>query len=191
MLGIAIIGASTGAPRTHHLYLEPLPPEFTAPIVIVQHMPLGPFIDGMLRYLHDNVSAPAKLARDGDALRPREILLAEPGFHVRFAKTGSQVCVSMDKGENTFAPSMNVTFSSAAEVFGRRSAVAMISGLHAHIDGLEGCQAVRRAGGTVIVTSRETTPCYHMVEHVRKAAAFDIEAPLPHILSAMSRSLRS
>jgi chemotaxis response regulator CheB len=191
MLGIALIGASTGAPRTHHVYLETMPPDFGAPIVIIQHMPSGPFMEGMLRYLRDKVNAPSKIAQDGDVPRAGEILVAEPGFQLRFARSGRQLCVTKDKGENPFAPSMNVTFRSAAEVYGRRSYVAMISGLHAHIDGIEGCRAVRQAGGKVIVTDRESTPCYHMVEHVRAAGEFDTESPLIGMLGVMAKWLRN
>ncbi|NLX12607.1 MAG: chemotaxis protein CheB [Phycisphaerales bacterium] len=182
MGGVVLIGASTGAPRTHHLYLGSMPEGFSATLVVIQHMPRGPFIHGFMRYLHSRAPVPTHLARDGDVLRPAEVLVVEPGYHLRFRKDRRSVELSPAEGENYFAPSMDVTFTSAAQVFGRHVCVAMISGLHAEHDGLSGCQAVRRAGGKVLVTDPETTPCYHMVRQIREANAYDAEAPLFDIL---------
>lgn len=190
MRGVLLIGASTGAPRSHHVYLQTAPRGFPWPIVIVQHMPCGPFIEGVLRYLRDTVALPSKLAEDGDPLRAGEVLLAVPGTHIRFDRTGTRVRVAPDAGENAFAPSMNVAFGSAAPVFGPRCLVGMMSGLHAEQDGVDGCRAVRRAGGKVVVTDRATTPCYHMVRQVRQAGEWDSEAPLNRLLMVMTDLIR-
>lgn len=191
MHGVVLIGASTGAPRTHHLYLETMPVGFSAAVVVIQHMPRGPFIHGFMRYLEDSVTITTRLAQDGDALRPGAVLVVEPGYQLRFRQDRRTVQVRPAQGENFFAPSMDVTFTSAAEVFGRRACVAMLSGLHAEHDGLAGCQAVRRAGGKVLVTDPDTTPCYHMIRQVREADAYDAEAPLFDILTVLSNWMRN
>ena len=134
MKAVVLIGASTGAPRTHHLYLECMPAKFAAPIIIIQHMPRGPFIKGFLRYLQESVTMPVKLAHDGDVLAGGTVLVVEPGYHLRFCSGGQRISVSPDAGENFFAPAMNVTFASAANVFGRQCFVGLLAGLHADID---------------------------------------------------------
>ncbi len=187
--GIVVVGASTGAPRTHHVYLQAMPRGFAAPIVIIQHMPHGPFIEGLLRYLRDKVSAPASLASDGARLRAGEIIVAEPGTQVRIDRSGAGVRVRPAEGENFFAPSMDVTFASAAEAYGPRCMAVMLAGLHAHHDGLIGCQTVRAHGGRVLVTDRATTSCYHMIEHIRRAQAANAEAALPDVLKVIARWL--
>jgi two-component system chemotaxis response regulator CheB len=191
MAAVVLIGASTGAPRTHHLYLQEMPSGFAACVVIIQHMPRGPFIHGFLRYLHETVDAPVKMAGDGDPLLPGTILIVEPGYHLRFAPNGRTVQVSPQAGENYFAPAMNVTFASAAQVFGPRCYVGMLSGLHADIDGLEGCRAVRAAGGMVLIADRASAACYNMIEQVREAGAFDAEGPLQRLLPAIKQRMRN
>ncbi len=191
MRGIVLIGASTGAPRTHDIYLRATPPSFAAPIVIIQHMPRGPFMEGFMRYLTQSVSVPCRFARNGDLLEPRHVYVGEPGSHVRFESSGQRLSVAPETGENHFAPSMNVAFASAAKVFGPRCFVAMLSGLHAHHDGLEGCRAVRRLGGRVLITDPATTNCYLMVKAVREAAEYDIEAPLHRVLTVFHDWMRS
>ncbi|MBN1343462.1 MAG: chemotaxis protein CheB [Phycisphaerae bacterium] len=189
MRGIVLIGASTGAPRTHHVYLKNMPVGFDVPVVVVQHMPPGPFIHGLLRYLQSAVKAPSKIAENGDPLRPGEVLVVEPGTQLRFGSARRCVRVSPDDGSCTFSPSMDVTFSSAAAVFGPACVAAMISGLHAVHDGLAGCRAVRRAGGKVLVTDPATTSCYLMVRQVRRAGEYDAEAPLDAIVPTAMRWL--
>lgn len=186
-----LIGASTGAPRTHHRYLGEVPRSLAASIVIVQHMPAGPFIEGVLRHLRRSVAVPVKLAENGDTLQPGRVLIAVPGSQLRFDRLARTARVARSRGENYFSPSINVTFSSAAAVFGSRCCAVMTSGLHADHDGLAGCRAVRAAGGQVIVTTPETTPCYRMVHQLRQEGAFDTEAPLPRILQVAARWLRS
>ncbi len=191
MHGVVLIGASTGAPRTHHLYLEAMPMGFPAAVVVIQHMPRGPFIHGFMRYLEDSVAISARLAQNGDPLGPGKVLVVEPGYHLRFRADRRTVNVRPAQGENYFAPSMDVAFTSAAEMFGRHTGVAMLSGLHAEHDGLAGCQAVRQAGGKVLVTDPATTPCYHMIRQVREADAYDAEASLFDILTVLSNWMRN
>lgn len=181
--GVVLIGASTGAPRTHHTYLQRMPADLRAPIVVVQHMPPGPFIQGLLRYLREHTPQPCELATDGAPLTAGHVYVAEPGTEVRCSNR-FRLQVVRPETRSELTPPMDVTFSSAARVFGVGVFVAMISGLHAHIDGLRGCQAVRRAGGCVAVTTPETTPVYSMVRHVRQARACDVEADLPDVLTA-------
>jgi two-component system chemotaxis response regulator CheB len=85
---------------------------------------------------------------------------------------------------------MDVTFASAAGVFGRRCFAAMLSGLHADIDGVEGCRAVRRAGGKVLVTDQATSACYLMIQQIRTAGAYDAEAPLQKTLTTIDQWTR-
>ncbi len=186
MSGIVLIGASTGAPRSHHVYLQNVPAGFCAPIVIVQHMPKGPFVEGMVRYLKNAVRLPVSIAQDADALRAGEVMVIEPGTQLRFAPGGTKVRVSPSVGENFFAPSMDVTFASAAQVFGPKCFAVILSGLHADVDGLEGCTAIRSRGGKVLVTNPQTTACYLMVERVCRAGQFDGEAPLSQVLKVVA-----
>lgn len=188
--GLLVIGASTGAPRLHHVYLQAAPHDFGIPIVIVQHLPPGPFIDGMLRYLGQSVSMPCTHAEDGAPLAPGQVFVVRPGTRLLLHIRPGYASVSPDPRRQSPAPSMNTTFCSAARAFGPRVCIAMLSGLHADIDGLRGCEAVRAAGGHVIVTDPATTPCYSMIRQLRMSRAVDDECPLSELLPTVSHWLR-
>ncbi len=183
--GVALIGASTGAPRIHEKYLSAMPQDFDLPIVIIQHMPRGAFIEGLLRHLTSIVHLDVSLAREAQALLPRQVLLVEPGFHLRFDPSGTKVRIRQQCGENFFSPSMDIAFTSAAEVFGHRAIVAMTSGLHAEHDGLRGCRMIRAAGGKVLITDPATTPCPLMAMEIKRANAYDEEVPMGRVLQTI------
>ena len=158
MPGIVLVGASTGAPRTHHVYLSRASEGFPAPIVIIQHMPCGPFIEGMMRYLAGSVRAPTKIACDGDPLLPGHVLVVQPGTQLEIGRTGRRVRIVPNDGTSAFSPSMDIAFSNAGKVCRRLCIAVLISGLHAEHDGLAGCRAVRRAGGRVTVRGPDRCP---------------------------------
>lgn len=189
--GIILIGASTGAPRSHHEYLRNAPRTLPAPIVIVQHLPAGPFVHGIMRYLHERAGVPCRLLSEGTALMPRTAYLVEPGRELRFEPGSGRVRVEPSTPGRPFSPAMDIAFASAAAAFGGAVAVGMIAGLHATIDGLAGCAAVRRRGGVVIASTRETTSCYSMIAQLRDAGQVDAEAPLPELLDALWNAVAS
>lgn len=190
MRGVVLIGASTGAPRIHDKYLAAMPQDFGLPIVIIQHMPPGAFIEGLLRYIAAVVDVPVSMASDGQPLQPQQVLLVEPGHHLRFDPDGTKMRIRRQSGENFFSPSMDIAFGSAAEVFGRGTYVAMTSGLHAEHDGLRGCRMVRAAGGKVLVTDEATTPCPLMGAEIRRANAYDKVVPMSRVLQTVDKWAR-
>lgn len=181
---VALVGASTAAPRLHQYYLKTLSTSYVAPVVIVQHMPCGPFIDGLVGHLASVVRTRVALAEHGQRPRCGEVYVVKPGTALGFAADGS-FRVAPEPHDVRITPRMDITFASAARVFGPRAAAAMCSGLHAQIDGLEGCRAIRRAGGRVLVTTPNTTPCYTMVQQVIDAGEYDAETRLEAILGQL------
>lgn len=105
---------------------------------------------------------------DKDVLQPGIIYLAPADYHLLVEQDGS---LSLDDSEkvNFSRPSIDVTFGSAAEVFGPRLVGILLSGANA--DGTEGLSALKAAGGTAIVQQPETAHVafmpQHAIEHVR------------------------
>ena len=74
---LVIVGASTGGPSALGALLSSLPRGLAAAVVVVQHMPAG-FVSGLAGWLDTCCPMPVHLGKDGDLLRPVEVMIC-PG----------------------------------------------------------------------------------------------------------------
>ncbi len=181
------IGSSTGGPAALHFVLGNLDPEYSAPIVIAQHMPAGytkPFAERLGRRSKRDVWE----ASDGELLTEGAVLVA-PGGSNLFLETGPQGIVARveaPSGEDRFVPSVDRLFSSAARVFGSRLHAVVLTGMGN--DGLEGSAAVRKQGGRVLAESAETAIVYGMPREVVEHGLADVVLPLSAIPQYLSQA---
>lgn len=84
------LACSTGGPKALHQVVPNLPENIDAPMLIVQHMPVG-FTKSLADRLNETSRVKVKEAEDGDIL--------EKG-HVYIAKGGAQLRVKQDKGKD-------------------------------------------------------------------------------------------
>ncbi len=139
-----VVGASTGGPTALVEFLSGLGPEFPAPVVIVQHI-ASPFVEGLVRWLNQETPLPVKLAADGEALAPGRGYIA-PAAADLLVKNGGRLSVkNAQPGRTHIAPSADVLFESAAEVYKSRCAAVLLSGMGK--DGAAGLLKVRAKGG--------------------------------------------
>jgi two-component system chemotaxis response regulator CheB len=96
---------------------------------------------------------PVKEVEDKTLLLPGFIYVAPSNYHLLFETSGE---LSLDTSEkiNYSRPSIDVSFESAAEVYGRELTGILLSGANA--DGTKGLQAINRTGGTVVIQDPET-----------------------------------
>lgn len=133
---------SAAAPALLQVVLPLLPADLPAGIVIVQHIPASftrPFADRL-----DATSAlSVREAEQGDPVRPGEVLVAPGGRHLTFTNRGSEVVVSIaaEPSETLHRPSADVTMRSAAELWGRRGAGVLLTGMGT--DGAWGMWSIR------------------------------------------------
>jgi two-component system chemotaxis response regulator CheB/chemosensory pili system protein ChpB (putative protein-glutamate methylesterase) len=93
-----------------------------------------------------------RLATDGSFTQPGEVLVAPPEQRVRVHRDGR---VELQPGSaGTQGPSIDDSFSSAAEGFGRDALAIVFSGYGA--DAMAGAQAIRDRGGSVWLESTTT-----------------------------------
>ncbi len=72
-----------------------------------------------------------------------------------------------------FVPSVNITMSSAAEVYGERTIGVLLTGMGN--DGADGLNRIKEAGGNTIAESEESAVVYGMPRAaVQKGAAQDV-----------------
>ncbi|AWG26533.1 chemotaxis protein CheB [Flavobacterium kingsejongi] len=144
---VLIIGGSAGSLK---VLMELLPrltafPTFT--IVIVLHRKNAE--DTTLEELFAlKTSFPVNEVEDKTPLEKGAIYVAPSGYHLLFER---EELLSLDASEkiNYSRPSIDVSFESAAEVYGKGLTAVLLSGANA--DGTEGLRAIEKTGGTIII----------------------------------------
>jgi two-component system chemotaxis response regulator CheB/chemosensory pili system protein ChpB (putative protein-glutamate methylesterase) len=121
-----------------------------------------------------------RLATDGSFTQPGEVLVAPPAQRVRVHRDGR---VELQPGsEMAQGPSIDDSFRSAAEGFGRDALAIVFSGHGA--DAMAGAQAIRDRGGSVWVEST-TTGYADMVGDLADGGAVDFSGTPPELVARL------
>lgn len=125
---------------------------------------------------------PLKEVDDKETIRPGHIYLAPADYHLLIEQDQT---FSLDDSEkvNHSRPSIDVTCESAADVYGRSLVGVLLSG--ANTDGTEGLNAIKQAGGQVVVQQPETALTAFMpqyaIEHVSVDEVLDVPALIRYL----------
>lgn len=148
---ILAIGASWGGVEALSQVVAALPASWTVPIVIVQHQHAlsGTALERILSRL---TSLTVIDVCDKQEIRPGQIYIAPANYHLLIEGDRS-FSLSVDAPVNFSRPSIDVTFSSLADVFGDECMAVLLTG--ANEDGAEGMRRVREAGGYTMAQNPE------------------------------------
>jgi len=152
------IGASSGGPRVVEELLASLPAKYGLAVVVVQHMAEG-FMTGLIAWLRQRCLLPVRVAEEGDSLVPGQVLFAPDWAHL-IVEPGGRVHLAEGDPVNGSRPSVDVTFTSLARVYGARTAGMLLTGMGS--DGAVGLLAIRRAGGTTLVQDEASSVVFGM-----------------------------
>jgi len=175
-----IVAISTGGPSALERLLPRLPTDFPAGVLIVQHMP-AQFTAALAERLDRLSSLRVREAREGDRISTGTVLIAPGDYHVVVAP-GGVLELMQSPPVNGCRPSADVTFRSAAPVYGARMIGVVMTGMGN--DGALGLAAVRAAGGHVVAQDRESSVLWGMPKAAVDAGAvhdvvtLDLLAPL-------------
>ncbi|WP_319761215.1 chemotaxis-specific protein-glutamate methyltransferase CheB [Maridesulfovibrio sp.] len=168
---VVCIGASTGGPQAIKQILMSIPHEFTAPILVVQHMSEG-FTEGMVNWLKRYTGHDVRRAAHGDLLESGTIYFAPEGSHMEVSAE-RKIVLTDSASVNESRPSVSVLFNSAAQNLGRSAVGVLLTGMGR--DGADGLLAIRRKGGYTIAQDEETSIVFGMPgEAVKIGAAISI-----------------
>jgi two-component system, chemotaxis family, protein-glutamate methylesterase/glutaminase len=175
---VVAIGASTGGPPALQAIIPALPKDFSLPILVVQHMPMG-FTRSLAERLSVRSRLPVREARDGEVVAAGAVLIAPAGQHLKVRRRGSVVRVTLDDepSEALHRPSVDVLMASVARAYGRHALGIVLTGMGA--DGVLGLRAIRAAGGQTLAESEETCVIYGMPKAAVEAGVVDRLVPLP------------
>ena len=181
-----VIGVSTGGPNALAEMLPMLGTRFPLPILIVQHMP--PLFTRLLAERIASVSGiPTREAKDRDTIRPGQILIAPGGLHMTAerGREGVRVRLNEDPPENSCRPAVDVLFRSAAASFAEKTLGVVLTGMGQ--DGLKGSEAIRAAGGQVLVQDEASSVVWGMPGAVYNAGLADAMFPLKDLAAEIYR----
>jgi two-component system chemotaxis response regulator CheB len=172
-----VIGGSAGSLQVLFSLLPLLKSNLPFPVIIVLHR--RHYADSSLsELLSTKTLAPMHEVEDKDIIRPGHIYLAPADYHLLIEKTQT---FSLDYSEkiNFSRPSIDVTFESAAEVYGPSLSALLLSG--ANEDGTKGLTFVKQRGGTAIVQNPETAQMPYMPHYAMTHTTVDHVLDVPQM----------
>lgn len=184
---IIALGASTGGTEALEQVIRLFPAD-TPPVIIVQHMPAG-FTKLYSERLNRSCKMEVKEAVDGERLRRGLIVVGAGEHHLRLCKDRQGWYVSSKPGEKVsgHCPSVDVMFSSVAEVAGPLAIGAILTGMGR--DGADGLLKMRKAGAFTIGQDKETCVVYGMPMEAYNCGAVEVQAPLYKIADIILNNL--
>lgn len=186
---LVAIGASTGGPVALRAILTSLPADFPLPILLVVHMPAN-FTPAFAKRLDAQSGITIKEAVDGEPLKPGVALLAPGGTQMTIEQQGrsrSVVRIKAAESGQTYKPSVDVTFSSLANVYHKGVLAIVLTGMGA--DGLEGARLLKSNGSSVWSQDEASCVVFGMPQAVQKAGLSDRVIPIDQIGSALVKAV--
>lgn len=150
---IVAMSCSAGGLDALTRVLAPLPADLPAAVLVLQHMPPD-VASNLPAILSRSTVLPVQWARDGDTLRPGCVLVAPAGQHTLITKDEA-IALIPSGPVPPYRPSADLLLTTLALAAGRRAVAVVLSGEGQ--DAATGATAVHRFGGTVIVSSPETS----------------------------------
>jgi two-component system, chemotaxis family, protein-glutamate methylesterase/glutaminase len=183
------IGASTGGTEAIAAVLTKLPKE-CPPILIAQHIP-PVFSKAFAGRLNDLCAMEVREAEDNDLVKPGLALVAPGDFHMLLRKAGERYFVSVKTGPRVCyqRPSVDVLFSSIAEIAGPQTVAVLLTGMGS--DGAQGLLKLHHAGAHTIAQDEATCVVYGMPREAVELGAADQVLPLSAISGAILSARRA
>ncbi|RDV13637.1 chemotaxis protein CheB [Pontibacter diazotrophicus] len=148
---LIVMGGSWGGIHASLSILKDLPATYPIPIILVLHRLRT--VEGNLQELFvKRLALKAVEIEEKEKLAPGHIYLAPSNYHVLLEKDFT-FSLDVSELENYSRPSIDVTFTSAADVFGKNTIGILLSG--ASKDGSSGLSYIFGKGGMAIVQDPE------------------------------------
>ena len=154
---VVAVGASTGGPNAVTTLLAPLPRDFPAAILLVQHITEG-FSAAFAQWLEKEIQMEVRVPEDRETIEPRRVYVAPGDLHLTVR--GGRIVFSDGPALNSCKPSIDVLFSSVAETYGEEALAVLLTGMGK--DGANGCKSIIDKGGRTLVQDEATSLVFGM-----------------------------
>ena len=167
---LIVIGGSAGSLQVIMELIKNLNENLKFPILIVVHRKA--YSTSILpNLLQQFTKMKVEEIEDKTEILSNRIYIVPADYHLLFE---SKNTVSLDGSEkmNYSRPSIDVTFKSAAEMFGENLIGVLLSGANA--DGVEGLQYIKKNNGKVWIQDPETAEVDYMPRRATEEVDFDL-----------------
>lgn len=179
------IGTSTGGPVALQKVLTALPSNFPLPIILVQHMPAA-FTPAFAARLNNLCNIKVKEAVHGDILQAGCAYLAPGGQQMFIDGTENAAKIRLledDSPKIAYKPSVDISFGSAAKVYGGNVLGVILTGMGA--DGRDGSRLLKAKGAKIWAQDEASCVVYGMPQAVTVAGISELSLPLNEIADAI------
>ncbi|NLP34602.1 MAG: chemotaxis-specific protein-glutamate methyltransferase CheB [Clostridiales bacterium] len=187
---LVAIACSTGGPKALHNVITALPSNLDAPVLIVQHMPIG-FTKSLADRLDELSQVKVKEAQDGDVLQKSTVYIAKGGHQMRVLQKedGSYyLSVTKEAPRRGLLPCADIMYESLSELEFNEITCVVLTGMGG--DGTAGITKLYKSQNIyVIAQNEETSVVYGMPKVVKEAGLVDEVLPLDAIAGAIIKNV--
>jgi two-component system response regulator WspF len=170
-IDLVLLGCSTGGPKILIEFLSAFPKNFSASVIIIQHMD-EQFTPGLVDWMDSQLKMQVKVARTGDIPEPGKILIASTDNHLIMTPQLT-LRYSKEPKNNYYHPSVDVFFLSVAQFWPGDGVAALLTGMGK--DGAQGLLALHKRNWYTIAQDRGSSIVYGMPKAAAQlGAATDI-----------------
>lgn len=188
---LVAVGCSTGGPRALKTFLENIPADFPAPIVIVQHMPPN-FTKSLAQRLNTFSPLEVAEAEHGMILREGAAYIAPGGYHMKVVPAaGGQYAIelTLEEARNGHRPSVDTMFESLLSLTALERHAVIMTGMGS--DGARMMKALYDTGvKSTFAESEETCVVYGMPRSAVELQCVKYVLPLQEIAPRLVQSVK-
>ncbi|MFN7018153.1 MAG: chemotaxis response regulator protein-glutamate methylesterase [Fimbriimonadales bacterium] len=185
-LPLVVIGASTGGPRALSLLMSQLPPDFHAPMLLVQHMPEG-FTRSLAERLNRLSHLQVREAQESDRLQPGVAYLAPGGRHLQLL-SGGRLHLSEEPPLHGVRPAVDITLLSIAQNYSGNVVVAILTGMGN--DGAMGVRALHAKGARILAEDERSCIVFGMPRAAIQTGCVHQIAPLEQMAQRITEEVQ-
>lgn len=179
---LVALACSTGGPKSLQSVIPYLDKNMDAPMVLVQHMPIG-FTKSMAERLNELSKVQVKEAEENDVLKKGWVYVAPGGYHLEVvsAKDGThKIHLSDAPAIGGLRPCANVMYRSLKRCAYDEIVCVVLTGMGA--DGTDGIRELNRVKPIYVIAQDEPTcVVYGMPKAIAEAGLVDEVVPLTNI----------
>ncbi len=186
---IVALACSTGGPKSLQSVIPLLPKNLNAPILLVQHMPVG-FTRSLAERLNEISQVTVKEAEEGEIIQKGWVYIAPGGKHLAVGKSGSRHVIAISDAPpiGGLRPCANVMYSSLVNADYDEFICVVLTGMGG--DGTDGITELSRKKKIyVIAQDQASSVVYGMPKVIKDAGLTDEIVPLDEVADAITRSV--
>ncbi|SFO80347.1 CheD chemotactic sensory transduction [Enterovibrio norvegicus DSM 15893] len=182
--GVVLVGSSTGGVDALDVLLTQFPSNMP-PICIAQHIP-EEYSLALVQRLNAKSRLTVKEAVDGEILERSHVYFAPGNHHIKLVQlTDDKVVVrtTQDLPINSFRPSVDYLFNSAAKIQGWHIVAALLTGMGS--DGAKGLQRLKEQGAFTLVQDEKSCVVFGMGRVANELGAVCKTVPIQDMAQAI------